>query len=80
MSIEDPYFVVRNEISASANSCEAKLSEWRVLMEVWISFLKFKFNFCKTQNGAKARELTSELRSNVRSAEWDLEDLEESVR
>jgi len=65
MSIEDPYFVVRNEISASANSCEAKLSEWRVLME--------------TQNGAKARELTSELRSNVRSAEWDLEDLEESV-
>ena len=24
--------------------------------------------------------MTSELRSNVRSAEWDLEDLEESVR
>jgi len=33
----------------------------------------------ESQNGAKARELTSELRSNVRSAEWDLEDLEESV-
>lgn len=65
MSIEDPYFVVRDEISASVHSCEAKLAEWRALME--------------TQNGAKARELTSELRSNVRSAEWDLEDLEESV-
>lgn len=30
-------------------------------------------------SGSRARELTSELRSNVRSAEWDLEDLEESV-
>ena len=34
MSIEDPYFVVRDEISQSVKQCEQKLAEWRVLMEV----------------------------------------------
>ena len=67
MSIEDPYFVVRDEVSSAVASCEAKLVEWRNLMEA------------QMPSGSRARELTSELRSNVRSAEWDLEDLEESV-
>ena len=39
MSIEDPYFVVRDEISVSVRSCQQKLTEWRVLMEV-------KFSIC----------------------------------
>jgi chromosome segregation ATPase len=67
MSIEDPYFVVRDEVSSAVSSCETKLGEWRNLMEA------------QMPSGSRARELTSELRSNVRSAEWDLEDLEESV-
>ena len=67
MSIEDPYFVVRDEVSSAVSNCSTKLLEWRHLMEA------------QTPNGSRARELTSELRSNVRSAEWDLEDLEESV-
>merc|ERR1711914_45882 len=67
MSIEDPYFVVRDEVSSAVSNCSTKLLEWRHLMEA------------QTPNGSRARELTSELRSSVRSAEWDLEDLEESV-
>ena len=34
MSIEDPYFVVRDEVNAAVSSCEQKLKEWRQLMEV----------------------------------------------
>lgn len=67
MSIEDPYFVVRDEVNAAEAACAKKLIQWRDVMQ------------SPTSRAAAARDLTSELRSNVRSAEWDLEDLEESV-
>jgi len=68
MSIEDPYFVVRDEVNAAETACAKKLIRWRALMQS---------GDCRA---TVARDLTSELRSNVRSAEWDLEDLEESVK
>ncbi|CAG5111854.1 Oidioi.mRNA.OKI2018_I69.chr2.g6125.t1.cds [Oikopleura dioica] len=67
MSIEDPYFVVRDDVAKAVDSCEKRVVEWRRIME-------------GTSTSVKARNITSELRSAVRSAEWDLEDLEESVK
>jgi len=68
MSIEDPYFVVRDEVNAAEAACAKKLVLWRKVMQ------------SPDSRASDARDLTSELRSNVRSAEWDLEDLEESVK
>jgi len=67
MSIEDPYFVVRDEVARAVESCKKRTAEWRKLMD-------------GTSTSVKARNITSDLRSAVRSAEWDLEDLEESVK
>lgn len=67
MSIEDPYFVVRDEVNQAVRACATKLKEWQRVMQ------------SPNSRASAARELTSELRSNVRSAEWDLEDLDESV-
>lgn len=67
MSIEDPYFVVRDEVNQAEAACAKRLIQWREVMQ------------SPSSRAAAARDLTSELRSNVRSAEWDLEDLEESV-
>jgi len=68
MSIEDPYFVVRDEVQSAEAACARKLQKWRRVMQ------------SSDTKASDARDLTSELRSNVRSAEWDLEDLEESVK
>jgi len=67
MSIEDPYFVVRDEVARAVEACERRTAEWRKIMD-------------GTSTSVKARNITSDLRSAVRSAEWDLEDLEESVK
>ena len=34
MSIEDPYFVVRDEVARAVESCEKRTAEWRKLMDV----------------------------------------------
>lgn len=34
MSIEDPYFVVRDDVAKAVDSCEKRVVEWRRIMEV----------------------------------------------
>lgn len=87
MSIEDPYFVVRDEVNTAEAACAKKLVQWREVMQVKVinnyktTIIRLHLYFkSPSSRAAVARDLTSELRSNVRSAEWDLEDLEESVK
>ncbi|KAL1433223.1 hypothetical protein MTO96_012808 [Rhipicephalus appendiculatus] len=68
MSLEDPFFVVKDEIvKAIANN--------KTLFERW--------NQYQDPSSLPSKEdiewTTSELRKGLRSIEWDLEDLEETV-
>ena len=41
MSIEDPYFVVRDEVNAAEAACAKKLIRWRALMQVTLKTSKY---------------------------------------
>uniref|UniRef100_I3MAL3 Syntaxin-6 n=1 Tax=Ictidomys tridecemlineatus TaxID=43179 RepID=I3MAL3_ICTTR len=68
MSLEDPFFVVRGEVQKAVNTA-------RGLHQRWCELLK--------DGAAVGREeldwTTNELRNGLRSIEWDLEDLEETI-
>ncbi|ELV14322.1 Syntaxin-10 [Tupaia chinensis] len=68
MSLEDPFFVVRGEVQKAVNNA-------RGLYQRWCEFLQ-------EGAGVGREELdwtTNELRNGLRSIEWDLEDLEETI-
>ncbi|BFZ20442.1 hypothetical protein BsWGS_23481 [Bradybaena similaris] len=68
MSVEDPFFVVKDEVQKALVVVRNLFSRWRELQE---------------NGGVSSREefeyTTNELRNSLRSIEWDLEDLEETV-
>ncbi|XP_046542983.1 syntaxin-6-like [Haliotis rubra] len=68
MSLEDPFFVVRGEVQKALQTAGGLYTRWREL---------------HTQTGGGSKEelewTTNELRNSLRSIEWDLEDLEETV-
>lgn len=68
MSLEDPFFVVRDEVQKALQTAKNLYTRWCELAE---------------QPGAVSKEeydwTTNELRNSLRSIEWDLEDLEETV-
>ena len=39
MSIEDPYFVVRDEVNQAVRACATKLKEWQRVMQVKLLYL-----------------------------------------
>ena len=41
MSIEDPYFVVRDEVQSAEAACARKLQKWRKVMQVFFATLNF---------------------------------------
>ncbi|XP_051549991.1 syntaxin-6 isoform X2 [Myxocyprinus asiaticus] len=68
MSMEDPFFVVKGEVQKAVNSAQA-------LHQRWIELLQ-------EPGGASKEEVdwtTNELRNSLRSIEWDLEDLDETI-
>ncbi|XP_066128101.1 syntaxin-10 isoform X2 [Saccopteryx bilineata] len=68
MSFEDPFFVVRGEVQKAVNTALGLYQRWCELLQ---------------EGAAVGREeldwTTNELRNGLRSIEWDLEDLEETI-
>lgn len=68
MSMEDPFFVVKGEVEKAVNAAQSLHHRWSELVQ---------------EGGAASKEemdwTTNELRNSLRSIEWDLEDLDETV-
>ncbi|XP_018421632.1 PREDICTED: syntaxin-10 isoform X2 [Nanorana parkeri] len=68
MSVDDPFSVVRGEVQKSLNTSRGLYQRWCELLQ--------------ESNVSSAEEFdwtTNELRNSLRSIEWDLEDLEETI-
>ncbi|XP_049587511.1 syntaxin-6 [Syngnathus scovelli] len=68
MSMEDPFFVVKGEVQKALSGAQTLHHRWRELL---------------LEGGAASKEemdwTTNELRNSLRSIEWDLEDLDETI-
>ncbi|XP_007469137.1 PREDICTED: syntaxin-10 isoform X3 [Lipotes vexillifer] len=68
MSLEDPFFVVQGEVQKAVNTARGLYQRWCELLH---------------EGAAVGREeldwTTNKLRNGLRSIEWDLEDLEETI-
>ncbi|KAB0386456.1 hypothetical protein FD755_001412 [Muntiacus reevesi] len=68
MSLEDPFFVVRGEVQKAVNTARGLYQRWCELLQ---------------ESAVVGHEeldwTTNELRNGLRSIEWDLEDLEETI-
>lgn len=67
MSLEDPFFVVRDEVRQSLSTAQSQYSQWTILLDSEVDIDKIQ--------GAAA-----EVRNSIRSIEWDLEDLEQTIK
>ncbi|XP_037945346.1 syntaxin-6-like [Teleopsis dalmanni] len=65
MSLEDPFFVVKDEVFKALNKTRGLYLRWRELGE--------------SNQSAEIEWTTTELRNALRSIEWDLEDLEDTI-
>ncbi|XP_039598531.1 syntaxin-6-like, partial [Polypterus senegalus] len=68
MSLEDPFFVVKGEVQKAVNTARGLYQRWTELLEESTFVSKEEFDWT-----------TNELRNSLRSIEWDLEDLEETI-
>eukprot|EP01134_Creolimax_fragrantissima_P005753 CFRG5753T1 len=67
MSIDDPFFVVKDEVEQSVESVQSLYTRWKELVHL---------NYV----GDDEYEWTNnELKQSIKSIEWDLEDLDETV-
>uniref|UniRef100_A0A1A8M8V7 Syntaxin 6 n=1 Tax=Nothobranchius pienaari TaxID=704102 RepID=A0A1A8M8V7_9TELE len=68
MSMEDPFFVVKGEVEKAVHVAQNLHHRWSNL---------------KQEGGRASKEemdwTTNELRNSLRSIEWDLEDLDETI-
>lgn len=67
MSLEDPFFVVRDEVRQSLNNAQSQYSQWSMLLDS-------EADIDKVQGAG------SELKNCIKSIEWDLEDLEQTIK
>jgi len=66
--LQDPFYVVKEEVQQSVNGITALYDRWHELL--------------KTTNTAQNDEFkwtTNQLRTGIKSIEWDLQDLEETI-
>ncbi|KAK0146223.1 Syntaxin-6 [Merluccius polli] len=68
MSMEDPFFVVRGEVQKAVNSAQGLHQRWTDLLRDPGTATKEEVDWT-----------TNELRNSLRSIEWDLEDLDETI-
>eukprot|EP00112_Aurelia_sp_Birch-Aquarium-sp1_P022553 Seg6392.1 transcript_id=Seg6392.1/GoldUCD/mRNA.D3Y31 product=Syntaxin-6 protein_id=Seg6392.1/GoldUCD/D3Y31 len=66
--MEDPFFVVRDEVQKAVNSVQELYRRWQDLLNNTNSSNKEEYNWT-----------SNEIKNSVRSVEWDLEDLEETI-
>ncbi|XP_067829072.1 syntaxin-6-like [Heptranchias perlo] len=68
MSLEDPFFVVKGEVQKAVNTARGLYQRWCELLQDTQSISKEEYDWT-----------TNELRNSLRSIEWDLEDLDETI-
>uniref|UniRef100_UPI00398F287B syntaxin-6-like n=1 Tax=Pristiophorus japonicus TaxID=55135 RepID=UPI00398F287B len=68
MSVEDPFFVVKGEVQKAVNTSQGLYQRWTELLADPSSASKEECDWT-----------TNELRNSLRSIEWDLEDLDETI-
>ncbi|XP_077986294.1 syntaxin-6-like [Glandiceps talaboti] len=68
MSLEDPFFVVKDEVQKAVGNARSLYQRWCELLEDPSAVSKEEYDWT-----------TNELRNSLRSIEWDLEDLEETI-
>lgn len=68
MSLEDPFFVVKDEVQKAVQTAKGLYQRWCELLDDSTNCSKEEFDWT-----------TNELRNSLRSIEWDLEDLEETI-
>ncbi|XP_029905658.1 syntaxin-6 [Myripristis murdjan] len=68
MSMEDPFFVVKGEVQKAVNTAQGLHHRWSELLQDPASASKEEMDWT-----------TNELRNSLRSIEWDLEDLDETI-
>ncbi|XP_055497986.1 syntaxin-6 [Leucoraja erinacea] len=68
MSMEDPFFVVKGEVQKAVNTSQGLYQRWTELLSDPSSTSKEECDWT-----------TNELRNSLRSIEWDLEDLDETI-
>nr|XP_019589831.1 PREDICTED: syntaxin-6 [Rhinolophus sinicus] len=68
MSMEDPFFVVKGEVQKAVNTAQGLFQRWTELLQD-----------PSTATREETDWTTNELRNNLRSIEWDLEDLDETI-
>ncbi|XP_053158912.1 syntaxin-10 isoform X2 [Hemicordylus capensis] len=68
MSLEDPFFVVKGEVQKAMTTACGLYQRWCQLLQETQVVTKEELDWT-----------TNELRNNLRSIEWDLEDLEETI-
>lgn len=67
MSLEDPFFVVRDEVRQSLSTAQSHYSQWCMLLDSDVDI-------------DKIQGVASELRNCIKSIDWDLEDLEQTIK
>nr|XP_023669089.1 syntaxin-6 [Paramormyrops kingsleyae] len=68
MSMEDPFFVVKGEVQKAVNTAQGLHQRWTELLQDPSAATKEEVDWT-----------TNELRNSLRSIEWDLEDLDETI-
>ncbi|XP_065191186.1 syntaxin-6-like [Sycon ciliatum] len=68
MSLEDPYFVVRNEVQGALGESQQSYRRWQEL-----------YANKTTQGGQEYEWLKNKLLNSLKSIDWDLEDLSETI-
>ncbi|XP_050514479.1 syntaxin-6 [Diabrotica virgifera virgifera] len=68
MTLEDPFFVVKDEVFKALNKTRGLFLRWSELQEDGICCTKDEVEWTNT-----------ELKNSLRSIEWDLEDLEDTI-
>lgn len=68
MSMEDPFFVVKGEVQKAVNAAQSLHHRWSELLQDGVGASKEEMDWT-----------TNELRNSLRSIEWDLEDLDETI-
>lgn len=65
MSMEDPFFVVKEEVQKAVNTTQGLFQRWTELFQDPSTAMREEINWT-----------TNELRNNLWSIDWDLEDLD----
>eukprot|EP01112_Ceratiomyxa_fruticulosa_P004371 TRINITY_DN1491_c0_g2_i1.p1 TRINITY_DN1491_c0_g2~~TRINITY_DN1491_c0_g2_i1.p1 ORF type:complete len:252 (+),score=39.78 TRINITY_DN1491_c0_g2_i1:468-1223(+) len=65
---QDPFYVVKEEVQQSVNGVTTLYQRWRELLET-----------SNTANNDEFKWTSNELKSGIKSIEWDLQDLDDTI-